>query len=1072
MKDRQKEVFEKLNDLDESLGRIYLGGLSVYSNESNPDRIPLTAHAIREIASVLARKGESLISKEEKEQIKQDETADKNEKGVNAIRFARFIDPLGGVKDKNTAYHVFFRKYQSEFNPIAHHERLVTKEKFEELIFNFEQFLLDYIFITQPEVYNRIDLYFKNDPAEVNYEDLRNLITLSYESYRYFFTGVPAEWFSFLEKNSFLSDTWEVGSYLERVAECMPREVLSLIMSKSQIGRESMHPFYIAAALKMRPNVAKKMIKKILEEDWLSGEQRNGRLQYFLGDLMEHYIRGKCYDAALKLADKYLDISEKDRYPVIAAVEDYQYYEALQFLRESDFETKEAFLPLLIEKLEKACELEKGDGGGDFSHISLPAIEEHTQNRHHDTITAMLLKIVRDILIEELEVAIANKNQERLEHIKKILSDFQGYNIFKRLKLYLHGVYPNVFFDEVEVEVISEFFEDSDLWHEYFCLVKNVFPTLNPEVRRNFLLLVDNGPVERDLTERQLAFWKGRRLMMVKDHLTDDEKQKYHDFLELEFEEPSFMSFMTGWVGPNSPLKVEEMSTMDPDKLLAFLESWEPPKEVYGPEPSREGFGRELEAVIKNNPKSFIENIRSFLSPKIHPVYVTHLFYGLREALKDQSLDWVAVVHFISEFTNALKESALPVAQEDEGGNWVATSRSIANFLHDLIRRNDNSYLEPLSEAIWNSIAVLCEHLDPTLEHEKEYGGTNMDPYTMSINTVRGEAHHILFEYMVWRNRIKKANSISKETGPSIPNEVKGFITTHLETEESLSVRSVYGIFFPWIISYDKEFAKLVVAKIFPEEDQEKRYAAWETFLAATVFPDAYVFMRSLYLLAINELNGKPSERSYWANPVENLAAHVMLGMIHGLDQEQPPLYVIFFEKANAIQRGEAISFAGRHAIHREAKKVEKLSEIEGMKEFWTWRNSTSKDIEEMKEFGWWVKGGFFEDKWMLEQLVRTLEITEGEIEAEHKVLATLARTSREFPYLSAKALKPIVFNRTKERHFLSVYKKEAKETLESIFRSGDVEAIKLGEQIVDRLTKLGLEEMRYVRDISPTEDQ
>ena len=46
---------------------------------------------------------------------------------------------------------------------------------------------------------------------------------------------------------------------------------------------------------------------------------------------------------------------------------------------------------------------------------------------------------------------------------------------------------------------------------------------------------------------------------------------------------------------------------------------------------------------------------------------------------------------------------------------------------------------------------------EPTPDYEQKYGGSNMDPATMSINTARGEAMHAVVLYGLWvRRHIEK----------------------------------------------------------------------------------------------------------------------------------------------------------------------------------------------------------------------------------------------------------------------------------------------------------------------------
>ncbi len=53
LSDRQRALFLALDRLEPRLARMYLGGLRVLEDEANPDAVPLTAHALRELMEKL-----------------------------------------------------------------------------------------------------------------------------------------------------------------------------------------------------------------------------------------------------------------------------------------------------------------------------------------------------------------------------------------------------------------------------------------------------------------------------------------------------------------------------------------------------------------------------------------------------------------------------------------------------------------------------------------------------------------------------------------------------------------------------------------------------------------------------------------------------------------------------------------------------------------------------------------------------------------------------------------------------------------------------------------------------------
>jgi DNA-binding MarR family transcriptional regulator len=86
----QQRIYKRLAGIDPKLARMYEGGLRVLLDETNPERIPLSAHSIRESTHHLSDMEKGLLSKEE-------ENVARDQKANNARQLEKLFDPLGGV---------------------------------------------------------------------------------------------------------------------------------------------------------------------------------------------------------------------------------------------------------------------------------------------------------------------------------------------------------------------------------------------------------------------------------------------------------------------------------------------------------------------------------------------------------------------------------------------------------------------------------------------------------------------------------------------------------------------------------------------------------------------------------------------------------------------------------------------------------------------------------------------------------------------------------------------------------------------------------------------------------------
>ena len=118
-----------------------------------------------------------------------------------------------------------------------------------------------------------------------------------------------------------------------------------------------------------------------------------------------------------------------------------------------------------------------------------------------------------------------------------------------------------------------------------------------------------------------------------------------------------------------------------------------------------------------------------------------------------------------------------------------------------------------------------------------------------------------------------------------------------------------------------------------------------------------------------------------------------------------------------------------------------------------------------LREFGWWVADGRFNDEWMLERLIETLHKTSGVIEVAFQVLAALSALASRHPMLCARALSLIVKSRSADRLILG-HNENIEGILSTLYSSADAHAIEVAESVIDHLTKLGFERYRSIPEI------
>ena len=132
-----------------------------------------------------------------------------------------------------------------------------------------------------------------------------------------------------------------------------------------------------------------------------------------------------------------------------------------------------------------------------------------------------------------------------------------------------------------------------------------IFPRLDQEQKSLVFRWIGRGPEFRDSftggdEERRKwkLHWQARRLAWIREHLDDEWKKLYARIVEElgEPEHPDFTSYTTSWMGPTSPVRVEDVEAMSISEVLGYLASWEPTGDPMSPD--QEGLARVLEEVV------------------------------------------------------------------------------------------------------------------------------------------------------------------------------------------------------------------------------------------------------------------------------------------------------------------------------------------------------------------------------------------------------------------------------------------------------------------------------------------
>jgi len=841
---------------------------------------------------------------------------------------------------------------------------------------------------------------------------------------------------------------WPESRYLIRMALLKPELVMEIILQVPDNGNIRVYEDLVDAALHMPPEVSIRLLEKV--NGWLDKVIPNMLLPIKLGELLAHYAKGQQVAAAFELAKKLFEIhpapdwsEEKDDELYSRSPEPTIKYNNVDYkeniekcipelLKLSGLQTLEFLCALMDKAIQFSRKKSDRDKIKDSSWFWQPAIEDHEQNHPYE-FKSIFVNQIRDAsewLIEEAKSPIG----EVLNVIKQ-----HQWRIYFRIELHLLRKFPQKAPELIELRLQDrKLLADYTVYHEYTMLLQECFSLLSAEKQQLILGWLEEGPdinrfkkrfneekkrdPDQEDVSRYRRYWQWEWFFFIKAQLIGEYKKQYEE-MEREFgipDHPGFRSYFSAWRGSTSPIDTNELQQMTVEDTIGYLQSWKPTNDPKSP--SHEALGSTFTAAVAASPEKYSSNAVKF--EVLCPIYVRSLLRGLHDALNQKlSFAWEPVLElckWIVEQPIKITDKKISPRMEDDL-DWRNTRNAIANLLSAGLEDRVGAISIEYREIVWFILVRLTGDSDPTPEYEEKYGGSNIDPSTMSINTTRGEAMHATIRYALWvrRDFDKSGDAIRIAQGLRAMPEVCQVLEDHLDysRESTLTVRAVYGQWFPLLVFLDKNWAQIHVNGIFPIDSTKVDYfyAAWDAYIIfCQVYDGVFDILRNHYRFAIDNLGISRAEKRM-ADPDKRLSQHLMVLYWRGKIEIGEPdgLLQRFWEKASPQLRGQALGFIGRSLQNTSEDIPSKV--LDRLKLLWQTRLNEAKSTsnveifkEEIKAFSSWFLSEKFSDEWAIENLRKALRIT-GEIEMNHLVMEKLTKLVKTMPLEVVECLDLIV---------------------------------------------------------------
>ena len=853
-KENQKVNRERLANLldilDPRIAAAYKGGIKVLE-QNYPEKIPQSAHSLREIIYMLSRLDEIRAGGTVKT-IKS-KTTRKQDLSTN-------LDPLYEVSDIYTLHSKLAGEITGWFAAVAHHGKDPTEEEFMNKVTEFE-ILLEQILEPQFEVINKIDnLLLIIIPQQNEIEDLKSLLSRNVSAYDYFFQKASANWLSILQNEHYLEDPrhvseiggqckpvrWSPAIYLWRSASQKPKEVAQIIKSlKTPKESDKRSPwilnYFIKAALEILPKYCTYFAKKIYEEKWLETPYIKDPLTMSISKLMTRFADAGFEKETILLGKALLNFrlsAQQNFYlraqrPVEPTIGDYWFVKLLNEEMQRVFEKfPESTTSLCVKRLAVMIKLQnlglgKKESKMDQSMIWRPAIDNHEQNRINDFRSQLVGKL-GDFLI-----ALGHKSMPALERLLTETNKIE-YPVFRRLELYAYWSFPEYFHSQINI-AIEDNFDQSDLHYEYFHLLKNCFQYASNETRKKYLRCVKRGPnrervrlwksmnekLKPGYVDRRIKRWKAQMLEPVKKHLTEEEKENFNSLMGERFSHPDFLRYSDGAVVSEPKSELEDHLT--PDEVFYFLSSYTVKEYGIG---YHDGTSHKFQEYVSKESEKYSHLALRCLD--LEPTFMHGFFRGIYDAAsKKNTIEWKPVL--------SLCEKIIAMAYDEKEHAARSAIYDIVLIFNAGITSDSIDY--KFKNRVWKVLMSLTTLQNDDPFYEKEYSREEWDDLGLTTGTTDEQTFDSVIQYIRWCD---KHTSRKKFFDPDAKNLIARYLDQKMVA--TISRHMVLGCHLATLYYFDIEWIRKRLDYLFNNQNEDLSKAAWHGYLSIDshneIFPD------------------------------------------------------------------------------------------------------------------------------------------------------------------------------------------------------------------------------------------
>jgi hypothetical protein len=787
--------------------------------------------------------------------------------------------------------------------------------------------------------------------------------------------------------------SWPESGYLLRVVERAQKKVASVLTGVPLNDNPRPHADVARIAAQLPAKAAARHAER--ELSWLEGRRRLGLdLPEALGQLAVHLAQVGENELALRLASALIAVRVVPetggtwRARLETNMEAWTYQELVRGLVPAlQGALGQDAVILAASVLGEAMALTTSDAPSDMSGIWRSRLDQDEEHHIEDP-RQPLISALRDIA-----QAQADDDRQRLE---AVLDTLAGYDwaIFRRLELGLlaekAGLAPDL---AIERLLDAGALNSGDGAAEYTRLLEVLSPALDEAQRDEWIALIDEGPtwpprdpaqreadgISEEYYERSVSLWQRDWYAQMREFLPDVQREVLADLEERLGGAPTTTGrgdVVTSWVGPESPLSDQELEDLTPAEILAFLDTWTASGEAMSPTP--EGLARRVSERVAGEPAPFADAAAEIAA--LAPTYVRACLQGFETAIKDErKFGWDALLELMEGVIQRRPIAREPTERRwlDEDGGWGLTRGALAGLLQ--VAFSEQVFPGDLAWRVWPILEELSWDEEPTPAYEEQFGGSNMDPMMLSLNTTRGKAMHAVIAFGVW---LKQQPAVAGAEPADLSDVLKN-LERHLDpgAEPSVTVRGVFGARLNQLLWLDGPWLAGHITDLLPAaaQHQSLRRAVWETFLSYGGTPvPLFALLEDEYARAVSELPTGEEERGRMGrDPGQVIGEHLGVMYFLGRIADEPGgLLDEFFANGSVSERSHLVDYLGRTLDQADAETIDPEI-VTRLVALWEWivKRVAAEDERGtvLGPFGWWYGASILERQWRDKQMLGLL---------------------------------------------------------------------------------------------------